>query len=78
MGDLQHLPIMRRDEHRKALPVHDLLDQFEDGACGNGIQLRRRLVGQNQGWPMHQRPSDGNPLLLPTRELVGPVTQTMR
>ena len=36
-----------------------------------GIEIRQRLIEQQQIRPNHQRPREGHALLLPTRKLVG-------
>ena len=39
-------------------------EQVHQAIRGRGIEICRRLVGQNQGWPRHDRPGDGDALLL--------------
>ncbi len=45
--------------------------KFDDGIGGLRVQVRRRLVGQDQLGVGDQRPGHGHPLFLPPGDLVG-------
>ena len=66
--------IVGDEHHGVALIVH-LLQHSQHFAAGVAVQCAGRLVGQNDRRVPHQRPSDGNTLLLAARKLVGAVPE---
>lgn len=62
--------IVGDEHHGVALIVH-LLQHSQHFAAGVAVQCAGRLVGQNDRRVPHQRPSDGNTLLLAAGELSG-------
>ena len=63
------LAIVRRDEHGRAARVH-LAQQVHDVERQIGIEVARRLVGENQHRVVHERAGDGDALLLAARQLL--------
>src|SRR5215207_2641499 len=64
-GDLRVV----RDAHDRDPRDVQLLKQVENLGAGERIQVAGWLVGQQQGGPVYQRPSDSHPLHLPAGEL---------
>ena len=73
-----HVGLVRDEDDGDPVPVQ-LLEHRHDLDAGAGIEVARRLVGQNQDRVIDQRTRDGDPLLLPSGELGGmmvlPVSQ---
>lgn len=50
--------------------------------CGPSVEIPRRLVHENEGWFVHERPRDGHPLFLPARQstrlMIGPIRETKK
>src|SRR5712692_11974665 len=67
LGHLRQDLGMRHDHHG-ALP-RDLLEQLVDHLSRRGVEVSRRLVGEDQTRVVGQRPGDRHALLLTTREL---------
>ena len=56
-------------EHDRLAPVVEPSKQGHDLLAGGRIQVARRLVGQQDARPIHERPGDGDPLPLSAGEL---------
>ncbi len=52
-------------------PGVDVAQELEHAAGGALVEVAGRLVGDQDGGIVHQRPRDRDPLLLPARELAG-------
>ena len=63
VGEGGHLGIVRDENHGDPLGV-ELLEHPQDFHAGVRIEVARRLVGQQQGRAVDQRPRDGHALLL--------------
>src|SRR5713101_3923965 len=80
LGVLRDVVLMRHKHHRQPLllvqPLQDVHDLYRRAA----VEVPGRLIRQQDRRPVHQRPGDGHPLLLPAGELAGvvlrPVGQT--
>ena len=68
---------MGRD-HNDAARAGQVAQEAEDPFHLNVVQVGRGLVGQYQRRVVHQRPGDGHPLLLPTRQLSRAVVRPLR
>ncbi len=72
-----HAPGVRRDvglvgHHDDRLPLsRQLLEDFHDLLGRRRVEVARRLVGEENRRPVHQRAGDGDALALATREFVG-------
>jgi len=66
--------IMGDQNHSVSRPV-EALEQMQDLPAGVGVQRAGGLVGEDDRRFSHQRPGDGDPLLLSAGELVWPVPQ---
>ncbi len=66
---------MADDDRCRAPFADERAEQLVDDASGRGVQLTRRLVGDQQRRPVHERGAECDPLLLATRELLGPCAQ---
>ncbi len=64
--------VVAHDDGRAALGVRKLGEQVVEDARVAGIELARRLVGEQQPRPMRERGADGDALPLAAGELVGP------
>ena len=64
---------MGHDYHRLAALAIEALDRLQHPFGRARIQFARRFVRQQDRRVVDQRPRDRNPLLLPARELHGPV-----
>ena len=64
----RHVGIVRHQDDGDPLRV-ELLEHPQDFDAGVGIEVARRLVGQDQRGPIHHRSGDGDSLLLPARHL---------
>ncbi len=64
---------MRHHDQRDVLFLAGLADQVQDLLLVAGVDVGRRLVGQQELGLVGQRPGDGHPLLLAHRELRRPV-----
>src|SRR5580693_74680 len=67
-----HLVVVGYHHDGGAVPVQ-LVEKFQEGRAGDGVQVPGRLVGHDQGGPPGQGPGDGGALPLAARELVRPV-----
>ncbi len=65
-----------QDDRDALLHVQSLEDAHDLGA-GLGIQVAGRLVGQDDARLVDQRPRDGDALLLPAGQLVGPMVDAV-
>ena len=70
----QALVVRRQHERRPALAAK-LLDQVDDGPTRGGIEVRRRLVRQNEPGAGDEGASDRHPLLLAAAQLVRAVAR---
>ena len=64
----QRVHLVRRDQHRYLLLVRDPAEQVHDLACAAQIEVRQRLVEQQQPRPADQRVRDQDALLLAAGE----------
>src|SRR5580692_185499 len=71
-----HLVVVGYHHDGRAVPVQ-LVEQFQKGRAGGGVQVPGRLVGHDQGGPPGQGPGDGGTLLLAARQLVRPVVKAV-
>ena len=71
------LHLVRDDEHRHAL-ARQVAHDDEDLADELRVESRRDLVEEHHVWLHHQRPGNGDPLLLPARELVRMLPSLLR
>src|SRR6266566_4693124 len=64
VGDAEsHMRVLLDEEHGRARSA-DLADDAEDLLDQQRCESKGRLIEQKQAWPCHQRPSDGEHLLL--------------
>ena len=56
--------VVRGDDERGALPLRCIEQQLGDGGGSVVVEIGRRLVGEYERRPIHQRTGDGNALLL--------------
>ena len=61
--------VVRREEERDPQPIAKVIHQVEDRAAGGGVEVRRRLVGEDQRRTVHQRARDGDALALTAGQL---------
>ena len=61
---------MADEQHRGAVFLAQILDQFDNRRLDRHIQRRGRLVQDQERRLGHQRHGDDDPLLLPTRQLM--------
>jgi hypothetical protein len=60
-----------RDEHnRDAALMVELLEEAHNFDRSTSVQIPRWLIGEQQGRIIHQRPRDGDALLLSARQLI--------
>src|SRR5580658_10375070 len=71
-----HVLVVGDHHDGRTVPVQ-LVEQFQKGRAGGGVQVPGRLVGHDQGGPPGQGPGDGGTLLLASRQLVRPVPKAM-
>ena len=66
------------DHHRRLAELVDrVAQQAEDLAAGGGVEVARRLVGEHDAGPGHERPGHGDALLLAAGELRGLVREAL-
>ena len=65
------VPCLVRDEHAGSSGVAALAEQAKDGLPGLGVESTGRLVREDQSTLPHERPGDGDALLLPAGHVVG-------
>jgi hypothetical protein len=61
---------VRGHQDRYLLFCTHALHQLENRVAGCGVEIPRRLIGQDQARAMHQRPRNGHALHLSAGELV--------
>src|SRR2546423_11912896 len=71
------LLVVGDDDERRAIAVQPLKQRNDFGA-GAGVELSRRLVGEEQRWPVRERARDGNALLLSARQFGGTMIDALR
>src|ERR1051326_2232786 len=59
-----------RDQNDRLVVRGELFEDVDDLGAGLGIEISRRLVGENQRRFIHERARDGDALALTTRQLV--------
>ena len=64
--------LVRHHDDGVALP-REFREERQDFRAGLGVEVAGRLVGQQDGRPVHQRAGDGDALALAAGQLVGPV-----
>src|SRR5437588_11301242 len=68
--------VARSHDRRSGFP-HGLLEEADDHASRDAVEMRSGLVGQEHAWSGRERSRDRDVLLLATREAVGAaVTET--
>ena len=60
-----------RGHHDGGTAGVDVAQQLEYAARSPLVQIARRLVGEQHARLIHECPRDGDPLLLPARQLAG-------
>ena len=60
------------DDHDGGPSEMQFVDQCQDRLPGDAVEIAGGLVGQDDGRSPDQRPGDGYPLALATRQLGGP------
>ena len=61
---------MRGDDQRHRVLLRGAEQQIGDGGARLVVEIRRRLIGEQELRTIHQRAGDGDPLLLADRELM--------
>ena len=69
--------IVRDDHKARGELMNQLQHQVQDMLARRVVQITGRFVRKNQSRPRKQRPCDGCPLTLTTRQLRRPVCQTL-
>src|SRR3954447_5845702 len=62
--------VVRRHQDGRVGAV-DPVEQLHDADARRRVEVSRRLVGDENHRPVHERSRDGHPLLLPARQLLG-------
>ncbi len=65
-----HRQIMRDKQHCQPMLPPQIVQQLQNLRLHCHIQSGRRLIGDQQPWPVHNRHRDQNPLPLPPRKLM--------
>ena len=65
------------DEGGAAFVANEAEEFGEDDVGGALVEIAGRLVGEDQGRPVGERPRDGDPLLLAPRKLARPVGEPL-
>jgi hypothetical protein len=73
VGDVEQERVVRGHDRRDALAPDELAYELHDLERVGRIELCSRLVRDQKLGAVGERPADGHPLLLASRELVGPV-----
>lgn len=71
VGEGEELGVVGGDEGGDTLAVHDRAQELHHGTPGVGVELARRLVGDDQGRTVGQGAGDGHTLLLAAGQLTG-------
>ena len=72
VGEVErHLGVLLHQEHRHVLLGVQALDDLRDLVDEDGRQTERRFVEQHEPGPQHQRPADGQHLLLAAGQETG-------
>src|SRR5512139_1487269 len=74
-GALRGARVVRDHDDRLAEVAHQAAHEVEDLRRRGAVEVARGLVGHDQRRVGHDRPRDGDALLLPARELPGAVIQ---
>ena len=77
LGAVCYVGVVGDHDDCAPLPMQ-FFKKCHDFVAGVAIEGTSRLVGENQRWLIHERPSDGDALLLATRQLARPVVLAMR
>ena len=72
----RNVVVMRREDDRMSLAI-EIDQKIHDLAPIGAVQRAGRLVGEDRRAFIHQRPCDRNPLLLPSRQLIGIMRQAI-
>src|SRR3990172_1768318 len=72
-----HVRVVSGEEEGGALAAVHVLHQIDDGGPRLRVEVGRRLVGEDQPRPRHERPGDGHPLALAARQLARTVTRVL-
>src|SRR5688500_49887 len=72
LGEGRDVRLVRHHDDRLAHGVQ-LAENVHDVGAGRAVEVARRLVGEQDAGPVHQRARDGDALALAARELVGTV-----
>ena len=73
VGEISELGVVGGDERRQSFRPDDRPEQPDDLPSCFVVQLAGRLVGEQQPGAARQCAGDGDPLLLPARQLVRPL-----
>src|SRR5690348_5550707 len=63
--------IMTNKEESQVHFLLELHEKIQNLRLNRHVKCGKRLIGDDELWGQHQRPSDANPLLLTTRKLKG-------
>jgi len=66
-----HARVVRRDDQRRAGGYRLRAQELQRGGRVRVVQAGRRLVGEQQPWPVHHRAGDGDPLRWPCDSVCG-------
>ena len=78
LGVTRHARIVGDEDDGDALVLVELLEHFKDLLAGVGIEVPRRLVGEEHLGAVDERPRDGDALLLAAGELGGLMVDAVR
>src|SRR3990172_3345297 len=70
IGDVPDTLVVAHDDDASALLLGDGSQQAHDLVPDLRVQVRGRLVGEDEGWVVDEGPADGDPLLLTARKLL--------
>ena len=73
-----HACIVRGEDEGRLFRAVQFLHQIQDVLAGDGVQVRRGFVRQDQLWPRDQGPRNGHALALATGQLIRTVTRVLR
>ena len=71
VGDRRRLGVVRDDHRRRTRVAREVADRVVDALRVHGVELARRLVGDEEPRPVRQRRAERDALLLSPRQLVG-------
>jgi hypothetical protein len=77
LGAVCHVGVMSDHDDCGSLPMQ-FFKKGHDFVAGVAIEGAGRLIGQDQQCLIHERPSDGDALLLASRQLARPMVFAMK